>query len=103
LPASLYLARKPAWWNFMPFPATGPDVTGGIGPGGHSYGNPAQACYLRVMGGSDGGAGGPLSFNPNKCYGTGVPVTPVAPGNKTGAVMNAPEPVARQVSSGENQ
>ena len=63
LPPSFYLTGKPAWWGSMPFPATGPDVTGGIGPGGHSYGNPAQACYLMVMGGSDGGAGGPLAFN----------------------------------------
>ncbi len=45
-PASFYLAGKPAWWGSMPFPATGPDVSGGSGPGGHSYGNPAQACYL---------------------------------------------------------
>ena len=72
LPASLYLAGKPAWWGSMPFPATGPDVTGGAGPGGHSYGNPAQACYLHGMGGSDGGAGGPLAFNASKCYGPGA-------------------------------
>ncbi len=71
LPASLYLKGKPAWWGSMPFPATGPDVSGGPGPGGHSYGNPAWACYLKVMGGSDGGAGGPLEFNAARCYGTG--------------------------------
>ncbi len=57
------------WWGAMPFPATGPDVTGGPGPGGHSYGNPAQACYVNRMGGSDGGAGGPLPFNAERCYG----------------------------------
>ncbi len=50
LPASFYLAGKPAWWGSMPFPATGPDVAGGSGPGGHSYGNPAQACYLQGNG-----------------------------------------------------
>jgi hypothetical protein len=69
LPASLYRIGKPKWWGAMPFPATGPDVTGGAGPGGHSYGNPAQACYLHEMGGSDGGAGGPLIFNASRCYG----------------------------------
>lgn len=69
LPPSIYLKRKPAWWGSMPFPATGPDVTGGPGPGGHSYGNPAQACSLHTMGGSDGGAGGPLRFNAEQCYG----------------------------------
>ena len=69
LPPSLYLSAQPPWWGSLPFPATGPDVTGGSGPGGHSYGNPAQACYLKIMGGSDGGAGSPLPFGPDACYG----------------------------------
>jgi hypothetical protein len=69
IPASFYLAGKPAWWGAMRFPATGPDVTSGPGPGGHSYGNPAQACYETVMGGTDGGAGSPLKFDPEACYG----------------------------------
>ncbi|MDR3727405.1 MAG: hypothetical protein P4K86_10220 [Terracidiphilus sp.] len=71
LPASLYLSGKPSWWGSLPFPATGPEVARGSGPKGHSYGNPAQTCYFNVMGGSDGGAGGPLNFNAGKCYGTG--------------------------------
>jgi len=78
LPASFYLKGKPAWWGIlpgtlpgtMPFPATGPDVNGGTGPGGHSYCNPARECYLRVMGGVDGGAGSPLAFNAARCYGS---------------------------------
>lgn len=69
LPASLYLPGKPDWWGSMPYPATGPDVVRGPGPGGHSYGNPAQACYLAVMGGSDGGSGSPLVFNADICFG----------------------------------
>ena len=60
----------------MPFPATGPDVSGGIGPRSHSYGNPALACYFNVMGGSDGGAGGPLTFNADRCYGKGIQSSP---------------------------
>lgn len=71
LPPSFYLAARPAWWGSLPFPATGPDVHGGSGPGGHSFGNPAQRCYLQVMGGSDGGPGSPLPFNPAACYGSG--------------------------------
>ena len=71
LPTSFYLSGKPSWWGSLPYPATGPDVSGGNGPGGHSYGNPAQACYFNVMGGTDGGAGGPLNFNASTCYGTG--------------------------------
>jgi len=80
LPASFYLFGKPSWWRSMPFPATGPDVTGGTGPGGHSYGNPAQACYINVMGGSDGGPGSPLTFNASACYG------PPPPNGLTGTV-----------------
>ncbi len=68
LPPSFYLAAKPAWWNLVPYPATGPDVHGGFGPGGHSYGNPAQACYFKVMHGVDGGEGGPLTFDSDQCY-----------------------------------
>jgi Pectate lyase superfamily protein len=71
LPASFYLPSEPSWWGSIPFPATGPDIVGGAGPGSHSYGNPAQLCYLRVMGRSDGGAEGPLAFNASTCYGTG--------------------------------
>ncbi len=70
LPASFYLKSKPEWWGTIPFPATGPDVSGGSGPGGHSYGNPAQACYFNVMHGVDGGEGSPLAFDPDECYST---------------------------------
>jgi len=69
LPNSYYLAEKPSWWGSLPFPSIGPEVTGGSGPGGHSYGNPAQACYLHTMSGTDGGAGSPLTFNAQSCYG----------------------------------
>ena len=75
LPASFYLSAKPAWWGPIPFPATGPDVSGGSGPGGHSYGNPARFCYLHTMGGSDGGEGSPRRFNAEACYGAGNPAS----------------------------
>lgn len=68
LPRSFYLKSKPEWWGEIPFPATGPDVNGGFGPGGHSYGNPAQACFTTVMHGVDGGEGSPLAFDPDQCY-----------------------------------
>jgi hypothetical protein len=71
LPASFYLSGKPWWWNnSVPWPAIGPDVTGGAGPVGHAYANPAELCYTSVMGGSDGGAGSPLNFNAATCYGS---------------------------------
>jgi hypothetical protein len=90
LPSSFYLSGKPAWWGSLSFPATGPDVSGGSGPGGHSYGNPAEACYLNVMKGSDGGAGGPFTFNASTCYGSGAgggtSPGPAAPQGLTGVV-----------------
>lgn len=79
LPASFYLSSKPSWWGSIPYPATGPDVTGGTDPAGHSYGNPARTCYFKVMGGSDGGVGGPLAFNASTCYGTTSSKTSATP------------------------
>jgi hypothetical protein len=65
LPASFYLSGKPAWWGSLPFPSIGPDISGN-----HAPGNSAAACYTTVMGGTDGGAGSPLSFDPDVCYRT---------------------------------
>jgi hypothetical protein len=45
LPASFYLSGKPSWWGAMPWPAIGPDVTGGNDPSGHVYANPAETAY----------------------------------------------------------
>lgn len=73
LPASFYLAGKPSWWIFpggtpAPFPAIGPDVPGGPGPGNHAYLIPAANCYLNVMGGDLLGQGPVLPFDPRACY-----------------------------------
>ena len=70
LPPSFFQSSKPAWWGTLPYPSIGPDVTGGTGPGSHSFGNPAQYCYTKIMGGTDGGQGSPLSFNAGNCYAT---------------------------------
>jgi len=64
LPSSFYLTTKPIWWGPMPWPAIGPDVTGGTGPGGFSYAIPAQACYNNSA--KDGS--GILIFDANACY-----------------------------------
>lgn len=79
LPASFYLSGKPSWWGSLPFPSIGPDVTGLSGPGGHASltaANPAMNCYLNTMGGTAGGAGSPLTFNENRCYGSAPVVVP---------------------------
>ena len=72
LPASFYLSSKPSWWGTMPWPAVGPDVTGGnvANVSGHVYHNPAANCYLTVMGGRTDGSSGALSFNSVACYGS---------------------------------
>jgi hypothetical protein len=45
LPSSFYLSAKPSWWGTTPWPAIGPDVTGGDDLTGHVYANPAEVCY----------------------------------------------------------
>lgn len=72
LPASFYYTSQPSWWGTMPWPAVGPDVTGGTiaNVGGHVYLNPAANCYLNILGGATNGSSGVLSFNASTCYST---------------------------------
>lgn len=82
LPASFYLNSKPSWWTAgKPWPAIGPDVTGGnvSGVGGHVYSIPAQDCYLNTMGGPVNGTGPVLTFNASKCYPGSNATLPAAP------------------------
>ena len=74
LPPSFYLSSKPSWFGSVPWPAIGPDVTGGSRSDGHGFVNkiPAQACYENVMGGTDG-TGSPKTFNAALCYSPGPP------------------------------
>jgi len=85
LPASFYLPSKPSWFGNVPWPPIGPDVTGGIGPGGHAYAIPAEVCYEKVMGGTVG-TGSPLTFNANACYGGSSISSPPAPPTKPTAI-----------------
>jgi hypothetical protein len=89
LPASFYLTSKPSWWpSAKPWPAIGPDVTGGniANVGGHAFAIPAQDCYANVMGGPADGTGSVLSFNANSCYGAAGPPPP--PPTNLKAVVN---------------
>jgi hypothetical protein len=87
LPDSFYLNGKPAWWGSMPWPAIGPDVTGGdiAGVGGHAYLTPSANCFLNVMGGKTDGTSSLLSFNANVCY-SSVPLP--APPTGLNAIVN---------------
>jgi hypothetical protein len=73
LPASFYLRAKPAWWSStIPWPAIGPDITGGnvASLGGHVYKIPAQVCW-EGMTADPAFSGDPASvkvFTPNNCY-----------------------------------
>ena len=65
LPPSFYLSAKPAWFGTTPWPAIGPDVSGGniANVGGHAFKIPAQRCYE-----STPMTAGILNFNANNCY-----------------------------------
>jgi len=67
LPVSLFLSASPSWWTTTwgtpPWPAIGPDVTGGAGPGGHSYEIPAELCFDNTS-----STGGILNFSASACY-----------------------------------
>jgi len=84
LPASFYLASKPAFWGSQPWPAIGPEVNGGDVPnvGGHAYRIPARVCFENVLGGTFGDTA-PKTFNASKCYsgggGTSGGTPPAAP------------------------
>jgi hypothetical protein len=91
LPASFYHYSKPAWWGSLPWPAIGPDVTGGTGPGGHTSltaANPAMNCFYNVMGGTEGGAGGPYKFNAGNCYSSSGGGTALLPPSGLAAVAH---------------
>jgi hypothetical protein len=80
LPPSMFLSARPAWWGSMPWPAIGPDVTGGADGAGHAHKIPSQVCYETTAKKADG----TLAFNPATCYGTAsapAPVPPKAPTN----------------------
>src|SRR6266516_7729761 len=82
LPSSLFLSSRPNWWGTMPWPAIGPDVTGGQDPTGHVYKIPAQVCFNNSLKNADG----TLIFNANNCYND-----PVAPDTTPPTVsMTAP-------------
>jgi concanavalin A-like lectin/glucanase superfamily protein/Big-like domain-containing protein/fibronectin type III domain protein/parallel beta helix pectate lyase-like protein len=71
LPTSLYLSGRPSWWGIVPWPAIGPDVTGGQDPTGRAYKLPAHLCYDVTS-----KTGGILNFNAATCYSSVEDTTP---------------------------
>jgi hypothetical protein len=72
LPASFYKSSQPSWWatkyGTPPWPAIGPDVTGGnldtSTLAGHANANPAMTCYNNTARDSNG----LKLFDPTVCY-----------------------------------
>jgi hypothetical protein len=78
LPPSLYLPARPNWWGTTPWPAIGPDVTGGQDGAGHVYKIPARLCYENTPRSGDG----TLIFNATACYKAGVSAVRAAATNR---------------------
>ncbi|MGH9473716.1 MAG: hypothetical protein ACRD13_11375 [Terriglobales bacterium] len=93
LPPSFYLSAKPAWWitpwGTPPWPAIGPDVTGGddASSGGHAYAIPAELCYENSPNDQnypqDQSGLYVKRFNAGGCYGR----PPAAPSDLTAVVV----------------
>jgi hypothetical protein len=88
LPASFFRSIQPFFWSStIPWPAIGPDVTGGTGPGGHvssiTAGNPAQACWNTAPTLPDGSR----AFDPTVCYAGGFTNPPTPPTNLNAVVQ----------------
>lgn len=54
------------WWGSTPWPAIGPEVSGGSTADGHVYTIPARACYDRTS-----QTDGILNFDATRCYSNG--------------------------------
>jgi len=88
LPASFYKSGQPAFWNTAygapPWPAIGPDVSGGpdTATGGHANYIPAALCYNGLA----RDASGVKVFDAITCYGD--PPPPPAPPTGLSAIVN---------------
>jgi len=76
LPASFYLSGRPGWWGSMPWPAIGPDITGGndTAVNGRAYKIPARLCFETTSKTS-----GILNFDAARCYASGPTIPPPSP------------------------
>jgi len=89
LPPSFYYSSKPSWWGTTPWPANGPDVSGGniANVGGHANHIPAANCYLSVMNGPMNGSATLMAFDASACYSSSSATGPAAPTNLNAVVQ----------------
>jgi hypothetical protein len=89
LPASFYKSSKPSWFGSVPWPAMGPDVTGGNVDtsvlAGHVHAIPAEACYNNTARDS----AGIKLFDPTVCYAGGGGTSSNPPAPPTGLTATA--------------
>jgi hypothetical protein len=85
LPASFIHSSAPAWWGVngqatIPWPAIGPDVSGGnlTASGGFANKIPARVCFENVMGGNFNDTA-PKPFDADACYSQSASTAPSAP------------------------
>jgi hypothetical protein len=88
LPPSFYLASKPSWFGSTPWPAIGPDVTGGQYTAGRAHKIPARRCWDESPIDTSFGNAQVRLFSAASCYGEGssepdppAPSAPSAPTN----------------------
>ncbi|PYX52283.1 MAG: hypothetical protein DMG76_29805 [Acidobacteria bacterium] len=87
LPPSFYLPAQPPWWSTAsgtpPWPAVGPEVTGGniAGYAGHAYKIPARLCFEKATVDPAYPNSNPriLLFDASTCYGQSGQAVPTAP------------------------
>jgi hypothetical protein len=86
LPASFFLNSKPSWWGTLPWPAIGPDVTGGniAGVNGHANAIPAMNCFNTT---TLNGTINTTTFNATACYGGTSGTQPSPPTGLAGIVL----------------
>jgi hypothetical protein len=68
LPVSFYLSEKPSWFGAIPWPAIGPDVTGGQHTAGRAYKIPARVCWEQGAIDPAYGDANVRLFKPDVCY-----------------------------------
>jgi len=66
----------------MPWPASGPDVTGGSDTSGHAYAIPAQVCYNSSPIDSNYGSNSVLLFNASACFPSSTPTLLAVPSSQ---------------------
>jgi len=81
LPSSFYRTSKPSFFGNTPWPAIGPDVSGGdiAGYSGHAHKIPARRCWESAQIDSAYGTRNVRVFTPSTCYGTTSTTTPMPP------------------------